>query len=269
MPGEIKEAFIEDRSSYSSGRHHRRHRRPCLFRQRQSPGGLGTGRAAGAPCGYDGCSSVRYGTKRLTDRMQHRALECDCHTSYQIMPTPVALEEAMRSKSADITVAPVFITSARNEDFDFSYPTLEAGLQIMVRETGETARTASPLSDMLRLMFSRTTVVWLAMAMLLVLIPAHLVWLLERGHQDGIISEPGLLSWHLSGNLLGDIDADHTGGDDAAPMARASAGYLLDVRRCRLCCVLHRSAHDGPDRRADSRHHRGPWVICPVSRSLP
>jgi len=109
-------------------------------------------------------------------------------TSYQIMPDVSALDEAMRSKRADLTVAPVFITSARVEAFDFSYPILEAGLQIMVRDTGEKARTANPLSDVLRLLFSRTTVLWLGMALLLVLIPAHLVWLLERRHQDGMIS---------------------------------------------------------------------------------
>ena len=110
-------------------------------------------------------------------------------TSYQIMPDVSHLEEALRSKSADLTVG-VFITSARDEAFDFSIPTLQAGLQIMVRDTGETAQTASPLWDMLRLLFSRTTVVWLGIALLLVLIPAHLVWLFERRRQDGIISNP-------------------------------------------------------------------------------
>ena len=95
----------------------------------------------------------------------------------------------MRSKNADLTLG-LFITSARDEVFDFSIPTLQAGLQIMVRDTGETAQTASPVWDMLRLLFSRTTVVWLGIALLLVLIPAHLVWLFERRHQDGMHFEP-------------------------------------------------------------------------------
>ena len=43
-------------------------------------------------------------------------------TSYQMMPDITAVEEAMRSKSVDLIVAPVFITSAREEVFDFSYP---------------------------------------------------------------------------------------------------------------------------------------------------
>ena len=125
-------------------------------------------------------------------------------TSYQIMPDGNALEEAMRSKSADLTPM-VSITSARDAAFDFSYPTFEAGLQIMVRETGPTVKTATPLKDMLRLLFSRTTVEWFAVALLLVLLPAHLVWLLERRRQDGIISNrnyfPGIFEagfWGLS-----------------------------------------------------------------------
>jgi polar amino acid transport system substrate-binding protein len=125
-------------------------------------------------------------------------------TSYKVMPDVSHLEEAMRSKSVDLALG-LFITSARDEEFDFSISTLQAGLQIMVRDTGERARTGSPLWDMLRLIFSRTTAEWLGMALLLVLIPAHLVWLLERNHPDGIISDrdyfPGLFQaiyWAVS-----------------------------------------------------------------------
>jgi polar amino acid transport system substrate-binding protein len=125
-------------------------------------------------------------------------------TSYQIVPDIGALEEALRSKNADLTVA-VFITSARDEVFDFSIPTLQAGLQIMVRDTGEKAQTANPLSDLLRLLFSRTTVLWLGMALLIVLIPAHLVWFLDRRQEDSMLSNrnyfPGIFEviyWGLS-----------------------------------------------------------------------
>jgi polar amino acid transport system substrate-binding protein len=110
-------------------------------------------------------------------------------TNYQIVPDVRHLEDALRSKNADLTIA-VLITSARDEAFDFSIPTLQAGLQVMVRDTGEKAETANPVWDMLRLLFSRTTIVWLGIALLLVLIPAHLVWLFERGRPDEIISSP-------------------------------------------------------------------------------
>ena len=68
-------------------------------------------------------------------------------TSYQIVPDVSHLEEAMRSKNADITIG-LFITSARDETFDFSIPTLQAGLQIMVRRyAARRRRPASPLWD--------------------------------------------------------------------------------------------------------------------------
>ena len=82
---------------------------------------------------------------------------------------------------------------------------MESGLQIMVLDTGQKAQTASPLWDMLRLMFSRTTVLWLGMALLLVLIPAHLVRLFERRQQTEAISSrqyfPGIFQaifWAIS-----------------------------------------------------------------------
>lgn len=135
------------------------------------------------------------------------ATQLKVKTSYQIMPDASALEEAVRSNRADLTPV-VLITSARDAEFDFSYPIFETGLQIMVRETAATQGTASRLSpvlDMLRLLFSRTTIEWLGVGLLLVLIPAHLAWLFERRHPDSIISNrnyfPGIFEacyWGLA-----------------------------------------------------------------------
>ncbi len=125
-------------------------------------------------------------------------------TNYQIMPDVSHLEEAMRSKSVDLVLG-VFITSARDEVFDFSIPTLQAGQQIMVRDTGERAATVNPLMDLLRLLFSRTTLLWLCVALLIVLIPAHVIWFLERRQPDSMLSNqnyfPGIFEviyWGLS-----------------------------------------------------------------------
>jgi polar amino acid transport system substrate-binding protein len=43
-------------------------------------------------------------------------------TDYQMVPDPASIIEMMRSKKADVVAAPVVITSARDEDFDFSLP---------------------------------------------------------------------------------------------------------------------------------------------------
>ena len=110
-------------------------------------------------------------------------------TDYQLLPSPAALLEAGRSKKADILVTPVVITAARDEEFDFTFPIMQAGLQIMVRDTGESAP-PNPLEDLLELLFSRTMLLWLGIALVLILIPAHLVWLLERRRENGMITNP-------------------------------------------------------------------------------
>ena len=126
-------------------------------------------------------------------------------TSYALEPDASVMEEAMRSNKVDLVAIPIYITSARDEVFDFSYPILEAGQQVMVRDTHQSAQPENPLRDMLRLIISRTTGAWLGMALLLVLIPAHVVWLLEWRYEDGMISSrkyfPGIFEaiyWALS-----------------------------------------------------------------------
>ena len=106
-------------------------------------------------------------------------------SAYEKAATPSAGFAALRSKQADLGVSAIFITVERDREFDFSYPILEAGQQVMVRDT-DRGVTVNPLRELLRL-FSKTTGIWLGTALLLVLIPAHVVWLLERRHKEGII----------------------------------------------------------------------------------
>jgi len=107
-------------------------------------------------------------------------------TEYQLAPDVAAGFDAMRSKKADVAVSGIFITRERDREFDFSHTILEAGLQVMVRDAGRTG-TVHPLRDLLDLLLSSTTLVWLAAGLLLLLIPAHIVWMMERRHKDGII----------------------------------------------------------------------------------
>ncbi len=95
---------------------------------------------------------------------------------------------------ADAAAGAISITAERSKNFDFSQPTLNAGLQIMV-PTGATARTAPGLVDFLKLLFSKAVLVWLSAAMILAVIPAHIVWLTERRHSDSTMSKkyfPGI-----------------------------------------------------------------------------
>lgn len=116
--------------------------------------------------------------------------------SFHAAPNVGALLADVRAGKADVGVAAISITSAREAEFDFTQPILNAGLQIMVRGRGQDDG-SNPLWDLLGLLFSPTILVWLGIAMLLIVIPAHIVWYLERDCQGGIIPTdkyyPGIL----------------------------------------------------------------------------
>ncbi|MGH7933756.1 MAG: transporter substrate-binding domain-containing protein [Candidatus Binataceae bacterium] len=107
-------------------------------------------------------------------------------TDYQVVSDISAVSEALRSNKVDLLVTPVFVTSARDAQFDFSYPILETGLQIMVRDTGGGPSHPDPFRDLLRLLLSPTMLLWLGIGLVLMLIPAHVIWLLDRHRKDGI-----------------------------------------------------------------------------------
>lgn len=104
---------------------------------------------------------------------------------YHTAPNVAEQLAQVRSGKADLAVAAISITSAREEEFDFSQPMMNAGLQIMVRNTGEGSQ--SPLTDVLTLLFSWTSLAWLGVALLLIIIPAHIVWYAERNEPNGMI----------------------------------------------------------------------------------
>jgi polar amino acid transport system substrate-binding protein len=94
--------------------------------------------------------------------------------------------DALKTGQADVLVSGFFITAERDRLYDFSHSIAQAGQQVMVRDSGGST-TPDPLTDLLELLFSKTTLVWIGIALLLLLVPAHVVWLIERGDKDGII----------------------------------------------------------------------------------
>jgi polar amino acid transport system substrate-binding protein len=103
---------------------------------------------------------------------------------YCVAPEPADLYAGMRAKRIDLVASPVFITSERDEEFDFSHPVMETGLGIMVLEAA--AGSSDPLHDLLRIFLSPTILVWLGVGLLFILIPAHIIWFLDRRSPDGI-----------------------------------------------------------------------------------
>ena len=106
-------------------------------------------------------------------------------TEYLVVSDVGELLDAVGDGRADLGIAAVSITSEREGRFDFSQPILNAGLQILMRGAAGNAE-PSPI-HLMRLFFSRTLLIWLGIALLLIMIPAHLVWVVERHHRNEII----------------------------------------------------------------------------------
>ena len=111
-------------------------------------------------------------------------------TSYQMAPDVDAIFASLRTKSADVIVTGVPYTTERDREFDYSYPILEAGLQVMVRDEGGAA-VPTPLKDVFNLLFSRSALIWLGVALLIIIVPAHVIWLLDRGNEEGASPSKG------------------------------------------------------------------------------
>jgi polar amino acid transport system substrate-binding protein len=114
-------------------------------------------------------------------------------TIYRVTADGDAMAASMMSKRADVAVGAIFMSLERDREFDFSYPILESGLQIMVRDTGSADDPSRLLGELLQLLGSKTTIIWLGIALALILLPAHLVWLLERRYKGGIVSSQGYI----------------------------------------------------------------------------
>ncbi len=85
---------------------------------------------------------------------------------------------AVESGAADAAIAAITITREREAVVDFSYPYFDSGLQILT-----SYRQDSPLkslADMLSVFFSPVILQLLGLLLLIMLVVAHIVWLVER-----------------------------------------------------------------------------------------
>jgi len=114
---------------------------------------------------------------------------------------------AVADGKADVALGAVSLTAEREKSFDFSQPTLDAGLQIIV-PVQDTHPSVPGLGGYLDLLFSRTMLIWLSAAIVVSVIPAHIFWFIERRSAKPVVSRsyfPGILQsfgWGI-GSLVG------------------------------------------------------------------
>ncbi|NMG58073.1 transporter substrate-binding domain-containing protein [Geitlerinema sp. P-1104] len=116
--------------------------------------------------------------------------------SYEIeaVPSVGELLEAVELNQADVGIGGISITAEREERLDFSQPILEAGLQILVSEqhTGiwrQIQRTA------MGILSSQAFYGGIGVFVVILLLVAHLIWLLEHRHNPDFPRRYGVGIW--------------------------------------------------------------------------
>ncbi|MBD2446999.1 transporter substrate-binding domain-containing protein [Nostoc sp. FACHB-152] len=123
-------------------------------------------------------------------------------------PNVADLLLAVESGKADAGIAAISITAERQQKFDFSLPMFTGGLQILIRNTKlNTAGTPNILS----LFFSPALFQVFGLALLLIVIAAHVIWLSERHHPEEMIPKsyfPGIFKacWWAAATLATQAD---------------------------------------------------------------
>lgn len=105
---------------------------------------------------------------------------------FSVQPSVVALLTAVKSHQADVGISAISVTAERSKDVDFSQPMFESGLQIMVRDQAP----GESLLPRLVSLFPPALLRLMGAMLLIILLPAHIVWLAERRHPSGTIPKP-------------------------------------------------------------------------------
>ncbi|MDZ8257806.1 transporter substrate-binding domain-containing protein [Nostoc sp. ChiQUE01b] len=118
------------------------------------------------------------------------------------------LLSAIKDNKANLGIAAISITAERQQNFDFSLPIFAGGLQIMVRNA-DSNKSAFP--NLLQLFFSTSLLQVIGIALVLIVVAAHIIWLSERHHKDGMIPKsyfPGIFKacWWAAATLATQAD---------------------------------------------------------------
>jgi polar amino acid transport system substrate-binding protein len=113
-----------------------------------------------------------------------QAVAQQLHLKYEmsLSPNVRVLLDSVKSDEADIGVSDVTITAARGKVLDFSVPIYDGGLQVMIR-SDESAR-GGLFTIPFGTIFSRDVLKLLGLIVLLIIVPAHVIWLIERHYHD-------------------------------------------------------------------------------------
>ena len=123
-------------------------------------------------------------------------------TDLTLIDTLPNVLNAVKTKQVDLAIYSISITAKRELDYDFSQPMFDSGLLVAVR--ADATSNAGALTAIQRMMTSAPILNLLGILALLILVPAHLVWLSERRHESKLVSRsyfPGIVQaiWWATG----------------------------------------------------------------------
>jgi polar amino acid transport system substrate-binding protein len=144
----------------------------------------------------------------------------DKKSTLVVYPSLSTMLRAVEQKKADVAIAAISITAEREQKFDFSYPMFASGLKILVRDS----KSSGFVPNVLRDLFSPALMQIIGLAFVMVMVAAHLIWVLERRHPRSSISEqyfPGIFEavWWSASTLA----------TQAEEMPRGGLGRVLAV----------------------------------------
>ena len=111
----------------------------------------------------------------------------------------------MKAGEGDVAIAAISVTAQREEQFDFSQPMFDSGLQIMVRNE---ASNGFNLAQVFSVFTTGGMPFLLGLLAALVIIPAHIAWFLERDRDNHMFPRnyfPGIFHamWWATGAATG------------------------------------------------------------------
>jgi polar amino acid transport system substrate-binding protein len=130
-------------------------------------------------------------------------------SEFVVKPTVKELLASVQSGETALGIAAISITAERELTWDFSHSMFDAGLQILVPSQD---MDASAIRDLLSGLLSSTFLLLVGGILLLLLIPAHIVWFLERRPCGGLLTHrsyfPGIFeaAWWAAATLATQAD---------------------------------------------------------------
>jgi polar amino acid transport system substrate-binding protein len=140
---------------------------------------------------------------------QEIAKHINVQSEFLVKPTVKELLASVNAREAALGIAAISITAERELQWDFSQPMFDSGLQILV--PAQTSQ-GGVGGEILAGLFSSAILPIIGAVLLIILIPAHLVWFFERRNSTGMLTDrayfPGIVEacWWAASTLATQAD---------------------------------------------------------------